>query len=823
MPTDILAEIESNLPDNARGQITAAITRLVLGDIEKDAGALRHFDTKASFVAAGADGSAANVFAGTQYVRVASVLAPSDTTPTAPLMYARGTATPTGIWGEVLAAGIYWTPLYDTEPVNVAQWGYQTNVSFSNNQPIPGTGTDMQPVIQAAIDWAIQNAYPVVTLPSGPARTNDTIHIGYGNTNKHYISLTLDGRGGPPFAPSLAGAMLCPANTDRPCINIQAARIVNVRNIYGAGLNYQWVANNRLQTGPGTLDSLSSSPADWLDPAITPTGSNPGGLQVHSPYAFITVDAYKGAAPADAYPQVNYPAWSGPDTQYNKGLSSQVNIDNCMCTGFAVGFVGSPNGDGNGDFINVRGCSVNYGVYGVAICNTQSRNVGVRDTNFVALHTWLTGRAFGQGLGLFGGELSNLSGGHAYQVLDFPVTATPGMTINTIYCEVGVRVGTFGSSAGSSANTVTINSLYWNGGEEIHGSIPVSLFVVPANMCLTLNDMTANNNTTRLLPLVTGGGSLVIHGGNFYGTNFRLVGATFGSAAFQRALNFTGGIALPLHSATGPNQNQSSVQWLGETNAIYQTNPTDTLSNSQRLSRRMVWDGRVRQQMTQSCQEFADLTGASWRILAKNNQVTVAITDAGTFPVGPVLTGDVLTFSVAGALQENNVQINFTPGDLFFHISTGTLFVVTTVGAKTGGNYPITCLQMNNMQVDPTTLAMTTQRMSDPTFTVGTCLLQRCGPVMPQQVEFGTFTSGSTAVSNVSRGDGYGGNLSTYYIAGDAMTGYVFSAATNADKWPIGALNSIASVTNGSPGSAVLSANATQSGDFPIYPLPIAR
>jgi hypothetical protein len=84
---------------------------------------------------------------------------------------------------------------------------------------------------------------------------------------------------------------------------------------------------------------------------------------------------------------------------------------------------------------------------------------------------------------------------------------------------------------------------------------------------------------------------------------------------------------------------------------------------------------------------------------------------------------------------------------------------------------------------------------------------------------FGTFTSGSTAVTGVQRGDTYGGNAADYVNAGDQIWAYGYGDTYF--QWPYEVNGTIASITNGSPGSATLSANALVSGRFPILPLPV--
>lgn len=195
----------------------------------------------------------------------------------------------------------------------------------------------------------MQNNYRSVCLPDGKYKTSDTIYLGYGGKAEFAaIELVACSRGRAAFLAELAGVSIYPTKTDRPAINVQGGREVLIRGIAIRGMNYAWIYNHR-QKG----SSFSANPNDWLDPAITPKGRNPGGLQQHSPYAAITIDAYKGAQPTDHYPAVSYPSWAGVTTQYDKAPSSDIVIEDVDISGFAVGILGSPNGNDNGDFIKI--------------------------------------------------------------------------------------------------------------------------------------------------------------------------------------------------------------------------------------------------------------------------------------------------------------------------------------------------------------------------------------------------------------------------------------------------------------------------------------
>jgi hypothetical protein len=221
--------------------------------------------------------------------------------------------------------------------------------------------------------------------------------------------------------------------------------------------------------------------------------------------------------------------------------------------------------------------------------------------------------------------------------------------------------------------------------------------------------------------------------------------------------------------------------------------------------------------LTQFATGFVDEQGKPWRFGRLPGAQLLSLSDSSFAPVAPAISGDVLKFEYASAYDAAYAA---HVGDILYHIPTGTIFIITAVGAPDtahGNALPITARQMNNLTIHNDG-SYATNTLADSTLSGYTNLIN-CSIDLPRTVEFGTFTAGSKAVSNVSRGDGYGVDISTFYKVGDRFTGYAYNDAYL--NWPTGSGNSIASVTNGSPGSMTLSSDALASGRFPIYPLPI--
>jgi hypothetical protein len=699
--------------------------------------------------------------------------------------------------------------------INAAKFGAKGDavmaISYSaGTQTV--TGTDSTAAIQAAIDYALQNNSRSVCLPDGKYKTSDTIQLGYGGKAEFAaIDLIACSHGRAAFAGQLAGVSIYPTKTDRPAINVQGGREVLIRGIAILGMDYVWIYNRRLKA-----HSFSADPNDWLDPAITPKGSTPGGLQQHSPYAAITIDAYKGAQPADHYPAVSYPSWAGITTQYDKAPSSDVVIEDVDISGFAVGILGTPNGNDNGDFIKIRDSVLSNCVYCIAVANSQSRNVEIRNINASGYHTLLTNAVFGNGSGgQLGGPIDNVSGGTAYQSFYFTNLGLIGpITVRNHVVENQVRLGQL-AGGGSFPNGVTFEgcSLDFDG-KGSHNTLPAALLESSVYNSIVFQNCSINGSS-RLTTLVHGVSEVTIDGGNIESS--RWLSGQGGSYAYARAVNYTGGMLLgggsvaPAFRTLLP---RIRVQALVKGTYI---DPTSFTWQDWPISADVQFAANSRAPLTQFATGFVDTQGKPWRFGRLPEAQLLVLSDSSYAAVAPTISGDILKFEYAAVYT---AAYPAHVGDILYHIPTGTIFIITAVGAPDaahGNALPITARQMNNLTIHNDG-SFATNMLTDTTLS-GYTNLMNCSIELPRQVEFGTFTAGSKVVSNVSRGDEYGADISTFYKVGDRFAGYAYNDAYL--NWPTGADNSIASVTNGSPGSMTLSSNALASGRFPIYPLPI--
>jgi len=748
-------------------------------------------------------------------VTVLAVIAPlypaADYRTSAALTYQRGAALPTGDYGEVQVDGVYWTPIYERAPLNAAQFGVIGDGAVDGATGTV-TGTDNAPMLQAAIDYALQHGLNTVKIPDGAYRLDETIHLGYTSFN----SLALIGSATRAYTASLAGVRLLPTKTDRPCINVQGARFTRISGISITGQNRVWAQHQRWW-----VNSLSPNETDWLDPGLVPPSISPGGLQQHAPYAAITIDAFSDPKPIDHYPSVNYPAWLGTGiAQYNKPYSSEINIDQVDILGFAVGVCLKPNGDYNGDFLRVRTSSFESCVYAIAVCHPQSRNVHIEDVTYVGCHTFLTNSRFGLQAGKLGGPITNVSGGASYQTLSLLAGGYTGpVVLANCYFENQVRIGAVGRGVVRSFNdSITFDACQFDLSESLHGQIARAALDTDANQHVTFRN-TSIRNTSRIGNLVWGGASVSIEGGMFVSNSSYLLSTT-DKAAHTAALNYTGGILLGSNDVLAPVLNlQFPLDWHGVTRGVY-VDPKTYAVSSQGLCADVQFGSKDRAPLTQASIGFLDTQAKRWRFAMKPNNWLVSMTNPAQVTVSPAFSADVMTFTYSAVYQTTHQPLAL--GDILYHQPSGTIFVVTTIGAPIGGgDYPIAAVQTNNMTVNPSTGVFISNGLTDLALS-GYCIIIQTQVVIPRQVVYGDFTSGSGNVTNVHRGDGYANDLATWLAANDQLFGYTYNDASLG--WPMAKLAKINAVTPGTypiTGSIVLSANAVQTGRAPVFPIPI--
>jgi hypothetical protein len=667
------------------------------------------------------------------------------------------------------------------------------------------TGTDSTAALQAAIDFALQNRYLDVHIPVGNYRTTDTLQLGWSAFWE--INLIGTKKGGN----ISGGVIILPERIDRPAINIGGCYASTITGITVIGRNRLWVQNAQA----GNLE-MSPTRADWVAPFLTPTGNNPGGLQPHSPYCGICIDGYAGPQPVDHYPDRTYPSWvpGGPSyAQYNQPPCSDITIEHCEINGFALNICVKPNSDGNADFTKVRNCILQYGAVGFGLFHTQSRNVELRNITHNGFHSGIINCGFGVSQGKLSGPVDNVTFGCCYNLFDVGINATTGpLRVSDIYCESCVRIGTIkGGGTNAPAVVFICGDMSFLEGPYTHNQIPAGIIEGDAGTCIKFIGVKIQGYS-RITNLATMG-DLYLEEMLFSG-NYNSIS---GSSALVRAGNYScGGMLLGagrFNSTVANYQSANHATRVSKLRSSYFPG-----AGSAYYDEALIYAG-ARYPVHQAARRYKDSQGREWGITL-NSETILDMSNLGNAPIFAMsYAGDILTFQYYTVFQDapaaDLFPYSFQPGDILFHIGTGTIFVCTDIQGPFGSHYNINFQQQNNIRVnnDGTFLSNTNP---DPGLS-NYCLIIKTGATIPNVLYYGTFTAGSVNITDVNRGDGIGSDLTTYYAVGDLFYGVPYNSGQYA-TYPITPGTKIASVTNGSPGSLTLTQPALCNGVFPIFP-----
>jgi hypothetical protein len=167
---------------------------------------------------------------------------------------------------------------------------------------------------------------------------------------------------------------------------------------------------------------------------------------------WVYMGPYSAGSPNQyvSYNDVSYPSYSGVgSTQYGKGQSSKITVERCNFEGFVSTIVVQPSGfDGNGDFLTVKDCLIQFTKYAVEICQTQSRNVHVTNVTGNQIFTFLEGAAHGKRQGRFQGPVINLSLSNTMNLFNALAAYLAELTFQDCYIESLDRLGNLMGSAG---------------------------------------------------------------------------------------------------------------------------------------------------------------------------------------------------------------------------------------------------------------------------------------------------------------------------------------------------------------------------------------
>jgi hypothetical protein len=716
------------------------------------------FLTKAAFLAAGTIGA---------YVQAVDVVSVAPTPyllgqniyGTSSLTYARGTATATGVVGEVgPLGGVYWTPLYDTTG---------NEVDLGQFDGVIGDGvTSSKAGLQQGIDWGIANKVPAARVPFGNYLVADTIHLGYGAFT---VTISLLGS----VSTFLAGTNFYSSMTDRPVINVQGNLFPVIRGIGFYGPNTSWI---QALTSP-----YQPTAADWLSPTLAAAGSTPGGLQPNSPLAAITFDAFLGAAPAAPYP------YTGPGVAYNRDAGTKATVDNCVFSGFAVACVNQPNGDANGDFLVFTNNYIEFCIFALAIGNSQARQTVILNNQCNWCFTALTNKYFGTGEGTLGGPIETWTIQSCFQLADiFLGGGTAAVNFKNCYGEGSVRIAELTSgTAYISKVSFTDCKFYIN---DAGGVILPYLIQTNGGFTIDLSGLSIYGNS-RVTSLVGPGVPILIMDGANFDCALGIDLAAWG-APEQAAVNFCGGLLLggPLY---GSSTSAGRYTFVTESDVKFPS-------------------GRA--QLTQNALTMRDSNGRNWD-LTRCAPGQIGFTDPGVCASygPPTWVSDVMSVTFTPNLL-NNATLRPQLGWILYSTTLGTIFICTAIGSVDSfGNTPYTFRQHNQLLINPANGAYVSNLLTD--FTLAdTFVFIPTDRILTRQINWGDFTAGSVDVANVHRGDGYAGDLSSWLSPGDPFDATQYNDA--AAPWPYDYGTKILTVTPGSPGSVVLTNPALKTGRF---------
>jgi len=300
-----------------------------------------------------------------------------------------------------------------------------------------GGGTDNTPATQIAVNAVLRGINGKVRLAAGISFMGSTLHAGWGEA---FIGLVIEGAGQNYRGVSSGTTLLDFSSfSDAPGINVQGARYTVLRDFGIIGANGAYIVAQDLGTNTTLKDDLVG--ANWVDPVLSANADSQ-----FAPYAGISVDAYSGVEPATSYPTVTYPDYTGiGSTQYGKNFSSNVRLENVYIGGFVVDVVVQPcDANGNGDFVTLENCSLERARYLMSVGNSQSRNVGLANTQLFTAFEAFTNKAHGKQIGKFGGHIDNCSLNHVIHIFNLKAFEAEPINITSMYAENIWRLGDFG-------------------------------------------------------------------------------------------------------------------------------------------------------------------------------------------------------------------------------------------------------------------------------------------------------------------------------------------------------------------------------------------
>lgn len=354
-----------------------------------------------------------------------------------------------GRWLFRTNADTVWWKLAEPQPTDHMFGALATATVSASNGVLAISGPDDTAAIQSAIDFIIYFSQGIsrrLLLPNGKRRITSTLQLGYGTT---YVDWQIEGDGARGWDANAGYHSGIYADfNDRPAFNIQGARAVRIANLAIYGRNHAWLA----QTEQTMSDRAQL--ANWRGSQMQPASVDTR----HAPYCGIAVDGYTGTRQAvSSYPDITYPAWLGPMSQYAKAASGMVEIRDVTASGFEVGIAVQPNlvpTASNGEFIHWVACDFNLNLIGASLSHSDARAITFERCRFQGCHTAFDSLTHGTGQGNLAAVFSSCTFDRSYRMLnvDLGISAQPFAATATFinaYAEALYTIGTVRSATAS--------------------------------------------------------------------------------------------------------------------------------------------------------------------------------------------------------------------------------------------------------------------------------------------------------------------------------------------------------------------------------------
>ena len=617
---------------------------------------------------------------------------------------------------------------------------------------------DSATAIQAAIDYAVETSKQAVYIPAGRYRIDKTLQLGYG-TSLRSVYLYGDGktyRGEAQFT----GTTIYSTFSNAPMLAVNGGRGTTIAKLSLKGLNYNWIQTNGLGTLSPVLDDLI--PANWVDPAL-----NANANSRFAPYCAIAIDPYSGAIPSPAY----------PDNTYGKAPSSETNIQDVQITGFVVGVAIKPsNADGNADYTRLTNCTIDFCVYAVSVGNTQSRLVGLTNTNIIQVYTGLTTKVNGlqNGRGAF--TVINCEFGNIIKWIDATSALGGPCTFTGCYGEVTYSIGAY-SSSGSSSEPIIFTGCTLNFESQATRGVPK--YILDA----TGTDVICNGISLQgLLGTANFSGKLMLNDVNVQASGSS---PNSGTVPLFRAFayNATGGVTT------------SNIIYDGGASAYIRVNGGKNLTTGVNTgSLQILGMNQISNRETAlSLWSRTMSPGSSTAVLNARSGGSSSVFNNADFSISQ--TGiEVTLVRTSGFSADQYNYFGMNPGDIVRHDSTATIFYIRSRSTDT-----IIMVAQNNYNGSNVLLE---------TITGGNFYFY-VGRMYGSSVTLlGTATSGSPTFTTVGQSDG---GTSNDVVADDALF------IEQKFNYLLNPAHTITNVNTGA-GTMTFSVNAAKSGTFNLGP-----